>query len=92
MSKFFHYDPTKDEVTEGHVPRESRTGDYKSFDCYAIGVNPDQIPELRAVLDGNGCSGTEITPDGDPVITSESQYRKVRKAVGVHPHNSYTSQ
>ena len=75
-----------------HARRGRQCGGYKQFDCYAIGVNPDQIPELRAVLDANGCRNTEISRDGDPVITSESQYRRVRKAVGVHPHNSYTSQ
>jgi hypothetical protein len=91
MSKFFHYDKKTGKVVEGRARCERHTGDYKEFDCYALGVHPAQISDLRKHLDCSGCRDVEISREGDPRITSESQYRRVRKAMNVHPNNSFTS-
>lgn len=49
-----------------------------------LGVNPDQIPELRSHLTKHGLGETEIRRDGAVKIRSNGHRNKLLEASGMH--------
>ena len=49
-----------------------------------LGVNPNQIPELRSHLEKHGLGGTEIRSDGAVKIRSNGHRNKLLTASGMH--------
>lgn len=58
------------------------------FKCQALGCHAKQVNELKAKCERLKVP-TEVTPQGDLVIRSESHYKQLRKAFGVHHRNAY---
>ena len=57
------------------------------LESYAAGVNPKQIPEMRAFDKKHGVP-TDYSPDGDPVFRGPKHRRKYCEAHGLFDRNA----
>ena len=63
--------------------RRPRAGHTWPMVCEAMAVAPEQIARAQ------GIDGCQYTPDGCPIITSQSHYRRVQKARGFIGRNEF---
>lgn len=63
---------------------------FREWASEALGVNPDQIDEARAIYREHGCGDVQFTPDGRPIVTSREQFHRMAKASGMfHGRDGY---
>jgi len=62
--------------------RTRNRGGYKHAST-ALQVDPESVAEQREVFLRSGVGDIEHTPDGKPIFTSDGQFQKANKALGM---------
>ena len=58
--------------------------------CDAMGVSPEQCEEAEQKMSDRGVVVQYDRETGCPIITSEGQYKRMRRIAGLHHKSSYT--
>jgi hypothetical protein len=69
-----------------HAPRKRTRGESWPLESEAMGVHPDQIPEMKRLAKEHGVP-TDFTPDGRAILRSRGHRKKFAETFGFWDRN-----